>query len=81
MFVFFKHIEDPCFSTDFDCEPGYFFNLAIQACQECPAGTYSLGGGLRFDSWDELPKGFTSHSETVGFSQYGYQSKINNCSL
>ncbi|XP_042213922.1 endosome/lysosome-associated apoptosis and autophagy regulator family member 2-like isoform X1 [Homarus americanus] len=70
------------------CDPGWFFNLSELECAMCPSGTYSLGGGVRFDSWEDLPKGFISHTEvfrsifTVGrwrgdvdCSEYGWQAK------
>jgi len=47
---------------------------------QCQPGTFSLGSGVRFDEWDKLPDGFTVNAETVTFSQYGYHSKVDNCS-
>ncbi|KAK3268145.1 hypothetical protein CYMTET_23339 [Cymbomonas tetramitiformis] len=49
----------PC---DLHCGPGYF--LEGSKCSICPAGTYSVGGGLRlesFDDWDAL--------EALGFQR------------
>lgn len=63
----------------FTCDPGHYLDLSTQTCQPCPIGTYSLGSGLRFDIWDSLPEDFTTYAETVGFSQYGYQTKVSNC--
>ncbi|XP_003375712.1 conserved hypothetical protein [Trichinella spiralis] len=42
----------------FSCPPGTFLHLQSQNCQSCPAGTYSLGGGIRYDDFLNLPKGF-----------------------
>ncbi|GFY63450.1 UPF0577 protein KIAA1324-like [Trichonephila inaurata madagascariensis] len=40
------------------CEAGTYFNRSTLECLSCPPGTYSLGGGVKFDSWDHLPTGF-----------------------
>lgn len=40
------------------CKAGYFFNVSELKCQKCPMGTYSLGGGIAFDSWKSIPPGF-----------------------
>ncbi|XP_030646148.1 UPF0577 protein KIAA1324-like [Chanos chanos] len=34
--------------------------MSAQECTQCAAGTYSLGSGIRFDEWDEIPAGFSS---------------------
>ncbi|XP_041348506.1 endosome/lysosome-associated apoptosis and autophagy regulator family member 2-like isoform X2 [Gigantopelta aegis] len=67
----------------FKCKEGEYLDLSgDQECKSCPAGTYSLGGGVRFDDWDHLPKGFIISSE--GFENtFGYHfepSKQINCS-
>lgn len=31
-----------------------------QVCSKCVEGTYSLGSGIKFDEWDELPAGFSN---------------------
>ncbi|TEA33840.1 hypothetical protein DBR06_SOUSAS19410012 [Sousa chinensis] len=31
-----------------------------QVCSKCGEGTYSLGSGIKFDEWDELPAGFSN---------------------
>ena len=28
-------------------------------CRQCPAGSYSMGGTVRHETWDQLPEGFT----------------------
>ena len=63
----------------YSCDAGHYLDLANQTCQKCPIGTYSLGSGIRFDSWNELPEGFATHSETLTFAQYGYTTKADNC--
>ncbi|XP_070192640.1 endosome/lysosome-associated apoptosis and autophagy regulator family member 2-like isoform X3 [Littorina saxatilis] len=48
----------------FTCSAGQFLDLsADQTCQPCPAGTYSLGGGVRFDDWEKIPDVFSVTSE------------------
>ncbi|XP_055030488.2 endosome/lysosome-associated apoptosis and autophagy regulator family member 2 [Misgurnus anguillicaudatus] len=55
-------LPDPVQGTDctFSCEAGEFLEMSAQECTPCAAGTYSLGSGLRFDEWDEIPPGFSS---------------------
>ncbi|ESP03535.1 hypothetical protein LOTGIDRAFT_81462, partial [Lottia gigantea] len=53
----------------FTCKEGEYLDLEKQECEKCPAGTYSLGGGLRFDDWEKLPSGFTITTE-------GFQGKF-----
>uniref|UniRef100_A0A8C2JTC4 KIAA1324 like n=1 Tax=Cyprinus carpio TaxID=7962 RepID=A0A8C2JTC4_CYPCA len=44
----------------FSCKAGEFLEMSAQECTRCAAGTYSLGSGLRFDEWDDIPPGFSS---------------------
>ncbi|KAL8603739.1 hypothetical protein ACOMHN_024355 [Nucella lapillus] len=56
----------------FTCSPGHYLNLTgDQTCQPCPAGTYSLGGGVRFDDWETLPDTFSSTTEELGLGFAG----------
>ncbi|XP_076447212.1 endosome/lysosome-associated apoptosis and autophagy regulator family member 2-like [Babylonia areolata] len=68
----------------FTCSAGQYLNLTgDQTCQPCPAGTYSLGGGVRFDDWDKLPETFSSTSEELGLGFLGgthSQADSRNCS-
>ena len=67
----------------FKCKEGEFLDLnGDQECKPCPAGTYSLGGGIRFDDWDHLPKGFTINSEGFkgAFGAHFESKKPVNCS-
>lgn len=34
--------------------------MQTQTCRPCAAGSYSLGTGIRFDEWDEVPHGFAN---------------------
>ncbi|XP_076119419.1 endosome/lysosome-associated apoptosis and autophagy regulator family member 2 [Alosa pseudoharengus] len=55
-------LPDPVRGTDctFSCEAGEFLEMSAQECTQCAAGTYSLGSGVRFDEFDDIPSGFTS---------------------
>lgn len=72
----------------FTCDPGKYVdvNSATLECKECPAGTYSVGGGVRFTSWEKLPTGFESRSlnveyrESGGFNGGFSKEKSSNCS-
>ncbi|RXM99135.1 UPF0577 protein KIAA1324-like, partial [Acipenser ruthenus] len=44
----------------FSCAVGEFLEMSTQQCTPCAAGTYSLGSGIWFDEWDDLPPGFTN---------------------
>ncbi|XP_074646985.1 endosome/lysosome-associated apoptosis and autophagy regulator family member 2-like [Tubulanus polymorphus] len=61
----------------FTCPRGYFLDVqGDQNCHACAAGTFSLGGGIRFESFDKIPKGFSVKTE--GFSE-GRAKSVNNC--
>ncbi|KAG8225691.1 hypothetical protein J437_LFUL001723 [Ladona fulva] len=68
--------------SEISCEPGSYFNLEELACQKCQAGTYSLGGGALFDTWDKLPEGFYTQFESFrsSFSSSGRYANDVNCS-
>uniref|UniRef100_A0A8C7Y853 Endosome-lysosome associated apoptosis and autophagy regulator family member 2a n=1 Tax=Oryzias sinensis TaxID=183150 RepID=A0A8C7Y853_9TELE len=55
-------LPEPVRGTEctFSCRAGEFLEMSSQECTQCPAGTYSLGSGIRFDQWDSLPPGFSS---------------------
>ena len=49
----------------FTCPEGNFLDIdGDQQCKPCPAGTYSMGGGIRFEDWEKLPKGFSVKTES-----------------
>lgn len=52
-FIFF------CFPA-FSCASGEYLEMKNQVCSKCVEGTYSLGSGIKFDEWDELPAGFSN---------------------
>ncbi|XP_026533667.1 UPF0577 protein KIAA1324-like isoform X4 [Notechis scutatus] len=55
-------LPDPIKGTEcaFSCKAGEFLDMKDQSCKPCAQGTYSLGTGVRFDEWDELPHGFAN---------------------
>ncbi|XP_053572480.1 endosome/lysosome-associated apoptosis and autophagy regulator family member 2 [Bombina bombina] len=44
----------------FSCASGEFLEMKSQLCSKCAAGTYSLGTGIKFDEWSNMPPGFTN---------------------
>ncbi|CAN0136335.1 unnamed protein product [Lampetra planeri] len=60
-------LPEPVRGTEctFSCGVGEYLDLRSQECSACAAGTFSLGSGVRFDEWDELPPGFAVHTSTV----------------
>ncbi|GFO06318.1 upf0577 protein kiaa1324-like homolog [Plakobranchus ocellatus] len=68
---------------NFACSPGEYLDMADQECHPCEAGSFSLGGGVRFSDWSELPQGFAVRTEEVKQSSWGVwaqKSKSVNCS-
>ncbi|XP_042191241.1 UPF0577 protein KIAA1324-like homolog [Callorhinchus milii] len=63
----------------FSCGAGEYLEIASQSCAKCSSGSYSLGSGIRFDEWDQLPPGFSTISTFVDEVNEGVPS--NNCSL
>jgi len=41
-----------------ECEKGKYLPLGSNYCRDCPAGTYSLGGGYTLHTFDPLPTRF-----------------------
>ncbi|TMS38726.1 hypothetical protein L596_005385 [Steinernema carpocapsae] len=47
-------------NCSFSCPAGHFLDVESQECRQCQAGTYSLGGGIRYDEFENgLPSGFS----------------------
>ncbi|XP_068081917.1 endosome/lysosome-associated apoptosis and autophagy regulator family member 2 isoform X2 [Anabrus simplex] len=69
-------------SCRISCESGYYFDLGDLTCRMCRPGTFSLGGGVLFDTWDELPTGFYTQVESFrsAFSSIARYSSDVNCS-
>lgn len=74
--------KPPIFAAtcDLTCSRGQYLNTSTGTCEQCPPGTYSLGGGLRFDRWNEVPSGFSTVSSFYSFTDFGYLPKVQNCS-
>ncbi|XP_040278144.1 endosome/lysosome-associated apoptosis and autophagy regulator 1 [Bufo bufo] len=70
-------LPDPVKGTEcsFSCAAGQYLDMAVQECSACGKGTYSLGTGVHFEEWTELPHGFKSLSNNIYGTQYG------NCSM
>ncbi|KAF7253661.1 hypothetical protein EYD10_01452 [Varanus komodoensis] len=51
-----------------------------QSCKPCAEATYSLGTGIRFDEWDELPHGFASTAANLEID-YSFTEPLGNCSM
>ena len=52
-------------SCDVTCKPGYRLPRGAQECEACPAGQYTLGGGIVVTKWDNV-----SHSSVLPFRTY-----------
>ncbi|XP_075470123.1 endosome/lysosome-associated apoptosis and autophagy regulator 1 isoform X3 [Ascaphus truei] len=69
-------LPDPIKGTacSFSCTAGQFLDMRVQQCTPCGEGTYSLGTGVRFEEWSELPHGFSSVASDL------YGGTTGNCS-
>jgi len=40
--------------------PGQYLDrhLGVATCKDAPAGSFSIGGGTEYSSWNEWPEGF-----------------------
>ncbi|NXK43594.1 K1324 protein, partial [Piprites chloris] len=74
-------LPDPVRGTEcsFSCKAGEFLEMQAQTCRPCAAGTYSLGTGVRFDEWDEVPRGFANVATNLEL-QEGPGDAAGNCS-
>ncbi|XP_044770021.1 endosome/lysosome-associated apoptosis and autophagy regulator 1 isoform X2 [Neomonachus schauinslandi] len=73
-------LPDPVKGTEcsFSCKAGEFLDMKDQSCKPCAEGRYSLGTGIRFDEWDELPHGFASLSTNMELEDSTTES-MENC--
>ncbi|NXX53937.1 K1324 protein, partial [Scopus umbretta] len=62
----------------FSCKAGEFLDMKAQACKPCAEGTYSLGTGVRFDEWDEVPHGFANVATNLEVDD-GFGDAVENC--
>ncbi|XP_070549925.1 endosome/lysosome-associated apoptosis and autophagy regulator family member 2-like isoform X2 [Ptychodera flava] len=50
----------------FSCDAGEYLSVDDdQKCHRCPPGSYSMGGGVRYEDWTELPSEFSLLSEAI----------------
>uniref|UniRef100_A0A7N4PN11 Endosome-lysosome associated apoptosis and autophagy regulator 1 n=1 Tax=Sarcophilus harrisii TaxID=9305 RepID=A0A7N4PN11_SARHA len=49
-----------------------------QSCKPCAKGRYSLGTGIRFDEWDELPHGFATLANNLEIDE-DFTETSENC--
>ncbi|XP_038018636.1 endosome/lysosome-associated apoptosis and autophagy regulator 1 isoform X3 [Motacilla alba alba] len=73
-------LPDPVRGTEcsFSCKAGEFLEMQTQTCRPCAAGTYSLGTGVRFDEWDEVPHGFANVATNLEVDD-GFGDAAENC--
>ncbi|KAM9520177.1 endosome/lysosome-associated apoptosis and autophagy regulator 1 isoform 2-T2 [Guaruba guarouba] len=73
-------LPDPVRGTEcsFSCRAGEFLDMKAQRCRPCAEGTYSLGTGVRFDEWDEVPHGFASVATSLDGDD-GFGDAVENC--
>ncbi|CAG2176967.1 unnamed protein product, partial [Oppiella nova] len=51
------------------CDSGHFLNTSALSCYPCAPGSYSLGGGIRIESFNtSLPSGFHVTTSTINTS-------------
>ncbi|NXE85857.1 K1324 protein, partial [Cochlearius cochlearius] len=67
-----------CTWAAFSCKAGEFLDMKAQACKPCGEGTYSLGTGVRFDEWDEVPHGFANVATNLEVDD-GFSDAVENC--
>ncbi|XP_061438291.1 endosome/lysosome-associated apoptosis and autophagy regulator family member 2 isoform X2 [Rhineura floridana] len=63
----------------FSCSSGEYLEMKNQICSKCAEGTYSLGSGIKFDEWDDLPAGFTNVATYMDTAVDSAERKADNC--
>jgi len=63
--------------VDFECGTGQYLDVNSLTCQDCAAGTYSSGSSVRYDDFETLPAGFSSHVQSFKIHS---DSEAINCS-
>lgn len=63
------------------CAMGEYLDVqGQQDCKKCPPGTYSLGGGVRFEDWEQIPAGFeTSRNNFAHLFSETERSNVSEC--
>uniref|UniRef100_A0A8C0H7G3 Endosome-lysosome associated apoptosis and autophagy regulator family member 2 n=1 Tax=Chelonoidis abingdonii TaxID=106734 RepID=A0A8C0H7G3_CHEAB len=63
----------------FSCASGEYLEMKNQMCSKCAAGTYSLGSGIKFDEWDDLPAGFSNVATFMDTAVESAENKADSC--
>ncbi|NWX51738.1 K132L protein, partial [Steatornis caripensis] len=63
----------------FSCASGEYLEMKNQVCSKCAEGTYSLGSGIKFDEWDELPAGFSNVATFMDTAVGSAENKADSC--
>lgn len=71
-------LRPPCPLAAFSCKAGQFLEMQAQSCRPCAAGSYSLGTGVRFDEWDQVPHGFANVATNLELDD-GFGDAAENC--
>uniref|UniRef100_A0A286XRT4 Endosome-lysosome associated apoptosis and autophagy regulator family member 2 n=1 Tax=Cavia porcellus TaxID=10141 RepID=A0A286XRT4_CAVPO len=64
----------------FSCGSGEYLEMRNQVCSKCAEGSYSLGSGIKFDEWDELPAGFSNVATFMDTVLGPLDSRPDSCS-
>ncbi|KAF4529029.1 hypothetical protein B566_EDAN017484 [Ephemera danica] len=83
------NLQDPRYAPtrintcQLSCNAGNYFSVSNLTCSLCDPGTFSLGGGVLYDTWDTIPEAFHTQVESFqsSFSNLGRFSGDVNCSL
>lgn len=78
-FFFFINVLEMIVSLAFSCASGEYLEMKNQVCSKCAEGTYSLGSGIKFDEWDELPAGFSNVATFMDTAVGSVENKANSC--
>ncbi|EMP34711.1 hypothetical protein UY3_08129, partial [Chelonia mydas] len=63
----------------FSCASGEYLEMKNQVCSKCAEGTYSLGSGIKFDEWDDLPAGFSNVATFMDTAVESAENKAESC--
>uniref|UniRef100_A0A9J2P5S7 MRH domain-containing protein n=1 Tax=Ascaris lumbricoides TaxID=6252 RepID=A0A9J2P5S7_ASCLU len=66
-------------NCSFSCQSGMFLDIDTQQCVHCAKGSYSLGGGTRFDEFTQLPTGFVVENIDVSVDRMLTNQKATEC--
>eukprot|EP01087_Luapelamoeba_hula_P010552 TRINITY_DN2795_c0_g1_i1.p1 TRINITY_DN2795_c0_g1~~TRINITY_DN2795_c0_g1_i1.p1 ORF type:complete len:1862 (-),score=142.29 TRINITY_DN2795_c0_g1_i1:134-5719(-) len=72
----------PC---DIACQPGQYLPPGASACVPCEPGTFSIGGGVRYEHWNATQGWPSKEDGSITFSTYCQDTRVNpavskNCS-